>query len=527
MKYKRLTSILLVLVLVVSSICINDSDNVKAANNEQNANSWKNSAITAPVQDSLIGAGYIDIKWNNNLENVAKYDVYIDGKYIKTLNASSSAQMSYEMYTTGVSAHYACLVATLKNGSKVQTATRRFFVTKKGLCVNTRDMGTAVDPASMNIGWYYNWGYKSFKDIMEDPESSIKFNNHKFDNVEFVPMVWGEPSVEFSNIFAHTKSKGYKYMLAYNEPDLKWESNVSPSTMLLRWNYEFISNKGNMRLGSPATSVFQTWSDWWPTYWNGLSAASKNNMSFIAVHSYQKSYSGAKSALEYLQGIDEIYETYHKPIWLTEFAFWKFDKNDKAGCAKVQEFMKIVCKGLNERKYVERYSWFCPDINSTDASSSSIFDYKTGALTPIGKIYAQIGNPAGYRARTYGAPSYCGVNTSPEACAAAMKTTLYRAKAKKRAFSYAIKYVSKAAGYELQYSQSKKFKKAKKYHTKTKIVKGKEVNTISGKVKIPKKYLKKKKKTTTYYVRVRAYKILDGKKLYCAWSSKIKTKIKR
>ena len=37
---------------------------------------------------------------------------------------------------------------------------------------------------------------------------------------------------------------------------------------------------------------------------------------------------------------------------------------------------------------------------------------------------------------------------------------------------------------------------------------------------------KKKLKRITYYVRVRAYKTLDGKRLYCAWSSKDKVKVK-
>lgn len=99
------------------------------------------------------------------------------------------------------------------------------------------------------------------------------------------------------------------------------------------------------------------------------------------------------------------------------FAFWKFSINDAAGCAKVQEFMKIVIKGLNERSYVERYSWFCPNIEEDAASSSSIFNYKTGELTTLGKIYAQIGNPLGYNAKTYGVSSYISTNTSPAACA--------------------------------------------------------------------------------------------------------------
>ena len=184
--------------------------------------------------------------------------------------------------------------------------------------------------------------------------------------------------------------------------------------------------------------------------------------------------------------------------------------------------MKIVIKGLNERSYVERYSWFCPNIEEDEASSSSIFNYKTGELTTLGKIYAQIGNPSGYNAKTYGVSSYISTNTSPAACALAMPTTLYSAKAKKKAFKYQIKAVSRAAGYQVQYGVKKNMKGSK----------SKYVKKLNGTIKIKftkkqKKQIKKKKlKRIKYYVRVRAYKTLDGKRLYCAWSSKDKVKVK-
>ena len=346
---KRITSIVLALAMFATGIAISGPTTVKADTATDN---WKANGIVSPKQDKLIGAGYIDVKWDNTLTDVSQYKVYVDGDLKATVSPSSDKTMSTEFYTTQVSEHNVYVVATLKNGSNVQTANRRFYVTKKGVCVNTKDMGTAVDPASMNVGWYYNWDWKSFKDM--------NFSNKKFDDLEFVPMIWGDSMTETSEIFDNVKSKGYKYLLAYNEPDLKWESNVRPDVMQYRWN-DCVNNKGNVRLGSPAVSVFPTWSnDWWTPFWNSMAADKKNAMSFIAVHSYQKSYDGAKSALQYLQAIDECWETYHKPIWITEFAFWKFSINDAAGCAKVQEFMKIVIKGLNERSYVERYSWFCP-----------------------------------------------------------------------------------------------------------------------------------------------------------------------
>ena len=65
-------------------------------------------------------------------------------------------------------------------------------------------------------------------------------------------------------------------------------------------------------------------------------------------------------------------------------------------------------------------------------------------------------------------------------------------------------------GYEIQYSNNKKFKKAKKKST------SKNKYTI--------KKLKKKK---VYYIRLRAYKVVNGAKLYGSWSKPKKIKIKK
>ena len=62
---KHITSFLLAVALLVSSITLMPSNNVKAA---RNAEQWKSSAIVSPEEGKLIGAGYIDVKWNNDLE---------------------------------------------------------------------------------------------------------------------------------------------------------------------------------------------------------------------------------------------------------------------------------------------------------------------------------------------------------------------------------------------------------------------------------------------------------------------------
>ena len=81
---------------------------------------------------------------------------------------------------------------------------------------------------------------------------------------------------------------------------------------------------------------------------------------------------------------------------------------------------------------------------------------------------------------------------------------------KGRKLTASWKKASEADGYQIQYAPNKKFKKAK-----SKTVKSTSVT------------LKKLKKKTTYFVRVRAYKAVDGKKVYGKWSSVKKVKVKK
>ena len=75
------------------------------------------------------------------------------------------------------------------------------------------------------------------------------------------------------------------------------------------------------------------------------------------------------------------------------------------------------------------------------------------------------------------------------------------------------KKVSGVSGYEIQLATDKKFKKNKKTVT---IKKQKTTKTTVKKLKAKKKY----------YVRVRTYKTVNGKKVYSSWSKvkSVKTK---
>ena len=92
-------------------------------------------------------------------------------------------------------------------------------------------------------------------------------------------------------------------------------------------------------------------------------------------------------------------------------------------------------------------------------------------------------------------------------------TNIKKIKAAKKAVSVEWKKVSGVKGYQIQVATDKKFKKNKKTVT---VKKQKTTKTTVKKLKAKKKY----------YVRIRTYKIVNGKKVYSSWSKvkSVKTK---
>ena len=107
--------------------------------------------------------------------------------------------------------------------------------------------------------------------------------------------------------------------------------------------------------------------------------------------------------------------------------------------------------------------------------------------------------------------------TQPTASAQAVKkpksAKFKKVKSAKKAISVEWKKVSGVKGYQIQVATDKKFKKNKKTVT---IKKQKTTKTTVKKLKAKKKY----------YVRIRTYKIVNGKKVYSSWSKvkSVKTK---
>ena len=457
--------------------------------------------ITSPAGNALVAAGHMDIKWNPASGSVKNYNVYVDGSLVTTTTSTQ-----YDFYTTKVNYHTAWIEANLTNGQKSYTPTVKFGVTKKGLCVND-DMGRNLNPPAMKMGWYYNWGTAPF--------SSSTYP--KYTNTEFVPMIWGTGN---ESSIAFVRSKKYKYVLAYNEPDMPLYdangnfvggSNVDVNTAVSHWS-KF--NGIGQYVGAPAPALCPAWDNgtWFRNFMNQIDAGT---VDFIPLHCYYGQYSGAAAANTFLtEVVDGTYNMYHKPILITEFATSGWNYNNAGNRASVNEFLKAVIAGLNSRSYVERYSWFSFDINGNDGASA--LWYSNGVLTDLGNTYVTEGNPTteyktGNATNPYKPPANPPAKPNPTKVTKPKKVTIKSLKnLKKRKVKITLKRVKKAAGYQIRICDNRKFNG---YWNKT--------------IKKTTYTFKRLDKNTRYYFKVRAY-VKDGKnKLYGPWSRVKKIKIKR
>ncbi len=110
-------------------------------------------------------------------------------------------------------------------------------------------------------------------------------------------------------------------------------------------------------------------------------------------------------------------------------------------------------------------------------------------------------------------PAPNSATTAPTIVAKPKSASIKKVKAAKKAISVIWKKVGGVKGYQVQVATDKKFKKNKKTVT---IKKQKTTKTTVKKLKAKKKY----------YVRVRTYKTVNGKKVYSAWSKVKSVKIK-
>ncbi len=486
-------------------------------------------AITAPKNGSLKAAGYFDITWEDasQIKEVDSYDVFVDGSLV-----GNATDTKYEFYTTKVNYHKVWVRANFKDGTDHYTKTINFAITKKGLATE-QGMGCYnINTKQLGIAWYYNWGRGSIA------------GHPMYRDLEYVPMIWGTQDdrtpANIRTKMLNAINKGYKYMLGFNEPDIKGDAggcNMDTSTVISLWP-SFMSYSGSIKVGSPAYGLWsKVTNSQFPTFMAGV----ENNVDFVCIHCYPNNYSGASMAKWFIRDVvQDTYDRYHKPIWITEYS--TSGDNGVITQDNTAEFIRTFLPALDDLDYVERQSYF--SFNSA-SFNGGLYNYSTGELSKSGEAYAECGNPTKYlvtgdevnprdseepteepftEPQTTVAPTekptVAPTTAKPTVKPTTKKTTVVKkpkkvtiksAKYKKKRKVYLkFKKVSGARGYQVRYSDEKNFDG---YWTK---------NTKKTKITIKKLY-----KNTTYYFKARAYKIANGAKLYGSWSKKKKVRVKK
>lgn len=219
--------------------------------------------------------------------------------------------------------------------------------------------------------WFYTWGLSVPAELAPQ-------------NCEYVPMFWGKTSVTDPNLLLakQLKEQGKaKYLLTFNEPDLADQANMTVAEALAFWPQ--LETVG-LPLGCPVTS--------WPTrQWSydflDQAIAQGKRVDFIPVHMYV-----GTDDVAFVKVLQDLYDKYHKPIWITEFATVsdgaKVMSDNPYTPEMVLAFMQRLLPKLEDLPFVQRYSWFSGSPTSARLWPSALVD-QFGNLTKLGKWYAE------------------------------------------------------------------------------------------------------------------------------------------
>ena len=563
---KKIISLVIAMALTISGITYST-----VAKADESKGSWKTDAVKVPSEGQLVGAGYIDVEFDNSMEGYT-YIVYLDGKPVYwngndivreelgekktddsvTKTFTSSDEGKTEVYATTVSKHKITVKA--KKDNVELTSVRNFYVSKKGLALGG-DMSDKIKLSKLNCSWYYNWSTEAFNKPLDE-------------GVQHIPMMWGsgDDNKEAMKKLVTTSN----YILGFNEPDIGTQANIEFFEASSVWD-EYIKPL-NMRKVSPAPaapggdSVWlrrfmngdyickNPWDGSWGLFYDYKDEATKkfvegesDSVDSVVLHYYRNTIN-LKGLLD---AVETLWNSYHKPIWITEMSLFgmkgtdsDFSYENEEKRAEIQEYLEGAMEALDANPHVERYCWFPYDIDSTNdidsfngSGGTAMFDYSSGAYTELGRMYSSKGNPEGYNAQTISddemfvyvpeetttqAPTTVETTTqAPTTQTPATKKqeettkaeTLKQVKVtgakniKKKSVKVTWKKVAKAKSYQIQYAMNNKFTK------KAKIKKTKKLTYT----------VKKLQKNKKYYFRVRAVSNgINGK-----WSKTKKVKIKK
>ena len=224
------------------------------------------------------------------------------------------------------------------------------------------------------ISWDYNWG---------NDQNSLAATWMDDEGIEYCPMCWsGNYNADRIRAYvaAHPSTK---YMLAFNEPNLKDQANMTPAKAAELWlPVVALAKELNLKLVSPAMN-YGTLSGYndpikWLDEFFAQPQVSLDDIDAISIHCYMASPKAVKNYIA-------MFEKYNKPIWLTEFCAWE----DYAIHSEADQisYMCSMLNHLEQNPNVERYAWFIPRYKSGFPYMPLLTYSAPYELTDAGKVY--------------------------------------------------------------------------------------------------------------------------------------------
>jgi hypothetical protein len=194
-------------------------------------------------------------------------------------------------------------------------------------------------------------------------------------------MIWGSGSVTDQNI-QQAKSAG-RYLLGFNEPDLSSQSNMSVNQALDLWPQLEATGQ---TLGSPAVaSGAATPGGWLDQFMSGAKTGGYR-VDFIALHWYGGEIATADAVSQLKSYLQAVWDRYHKPIWLTEYALINFSNGTHYPSESDQAaFLTASTKMLDSLSFLKRYAWFALP-GADDGPSTGLFTSGPN-VTDVGKAF--------------------------------------------------------------------------------------------------------------------------------------------
>lgn len=263
-----------------------------------------------------------------------------------------------------------------KPADKVDYVTLQKRSPKRGVSFNLGD-SPSYDVPLLGTGcsWSYNWGTGT------TGQAFGLFSEYEMD---FCPMAWNAAWDEDAVRRLKAAHPECRYLLAYNEPNLTDQANMTPSAAAKDWSRLVKTAKElGMKIIAPAmnygtlSGYSEPWK--WLDEFFAQPGVSIDDVDGIAVHCYMN----YPSAMKWFIG---EFKRYGKPIWLTEFCAWESNVSEKEQMKYMIEAVHI----LESDDDVFRYAWFIPRTHEESPCHNNLLKAPGNGLTPLGKVYVNM-----------------------------------------------------------------------------------------------------------------------------------------